>query len=235
MPNNNFVKEICLKIKKGAIMSPILFLNKNKEILNSEVNDIASEILSEFKIPNSYLFKLEDNWDKIKIDELKRFLSKWDLKSSFECQIFFIENISRLTLSASNTCLKFFEEPWKWNIIFLTSWSEGHILDTILSRVDKINFSNVSTSNKKSNFYLSLIDNLVKKWDYWILSYFYKEKLLKEDYLSFLENVIYYSKDTWLFKDLLSSLEDDMNMIKNNNVLAKGIVDKVLLKINLRK
>jgi hypothetical protein len=46
-----------------------------------------------------------------------------------------------MTLQASNSLLKFFEEPGKQNIIFLSAKSESGILDTILSRVQTVNFS----------------------------------------------------------------------------------------------
>ncbi|NCO31472.1 hypothetical protein GW891_01280 [bacterium] len=47
----------------------------------------------------------------MKIKEIKSFVEYSNSKSPFKFQIFFIENISRLTPTSSNSLLKFFEEP----------------------------------------------------------------------------------------------------------------------------
>ncbi|MBT3727533.1 hypothetical protein HOG21_07985 [bacterium] len=57
----------------------------------------------------------------MKINEIKEFVLNSNSKPPFKFQIFFIENVSRLTLKASNSLLKFFEEPSSINIIFLTN------------------------------------------------------------------------------------------------------------------
>lgn len=235
MQNNLFIENICTKIKNGDIVSPFLFLNKKGDLLNSQVIEICTSILDNLNVPLTYLFRLEDDWEKIKIDALKCFLEKWNLKSSFDCQIFLIENIWRFTLSSANTCLKFFEEPWKWNIIILTNPSESQVLDTILSRVIQINTSNVSFINKKNDFYFSLIHKFIVDSDYSLYSYFFNEKLEKSDYILFLENIILYSKEYWKFTNLLFSIEKDINNIKNNNVSPKFIIDKTLIELNLEK
>ncbi|MBT5491909.1 hypothetical protein HOA93_01265 [bacterium] len=64
-----------------------------------------------------------------------------------------------------------------------------------------------------------------------ILSYYFRNKLEKQDYLNFLENLILYSKENLAFIDYLSEIDDDINAIKQNNVNAKYVIDKWLLKI----
>ncbi|PID87472.1 hypothetical protein CSB07_01540 [Candidatus Gracilibacteria bacterium] len=234
MNNIELLNEIVLKIKSGDSISPFLFLGRNQDLVNSDVYNLGLNVLKEFDIPKNYLYRLEDNGENIKIEDIKKFLDKGNLRSYYKCQIFLIENISRFTLSASNNCLKFFEEPGIGNIIFLTNSSESQILDTIISRVTEINYSGV-IKNISNEFYISLLDNYIKNKDYSLFSYFFKEKLEKKDYISFLDNIIFYSKETGMFDDILSSLEEDINAIKNNNVSAKFIVDKYLLEIKLKK
>ncbi|MBT3728717.1 hypothetical protein HOF65_02010 [bacterium] len=64
-----------------------------------------------------------------------------------------------------------------------------------------------------------------------ILSYYFRNKLEKQDYLNFLENLILYSKENLAFIDYLSEIDEDINAIKQNNVNAKYVIDKWLLKI----
>ena len=117
---DSFLENIKTKINKGEEISPFLFLSDNLEILDAEVNTLASELLGSYGIWKEHLFCLKDNSESIKIKNMKVFLEKSHQKSSFKFQIFFIENISRMTLKAANASLKFLEEPWIWNIVFLT-------------------------------------------------------------------------------------------------------------------
>lgn len=229
---NNSIKEIIIKkINKGGQKSPFLFLAKNSEILNSDVKNLALDILKEYNIPSSYLYILEDNWKKIKVKEIKEFVEFSNSKPAYKFQIFLIENISRFTIEAWNSMLKFFEEPDETNLIFLTNRSESGILDTILSRVQTFNLW-WKDIIKKDNFLYNLIENYIKKW--WnteIISYYYRNKLEKTDYINFLENLIIYSKENLIFIDFLEEINDDINSIKQNNVNARYVVDKWLLKI----
>jgi hypothetical protein len=108
--------------------------------------------------------------------------------------------------------------------------SESWILDTILSRVQIINLWG-QNATKKNNFYYNLIKNYVKNKDIEILSYFFRNKIEKEEYIIFLENLIIYSKENFVLIDFLTEIDDDINAIKQNNVNAKYVIDKWLLRI----
>jgi hypothetical protein len=71
----------------------------------------------------------------------------------------------------------------------------------------------------------------LKNKDSELLSYFFKTKLEKDDYLDFLENLIIYSKKNLVFTDYLDEILEDITVVKTNNVNAKFIVDKWILKI----
>jgi hypothetical protein len=71
----------------------------------------------------------------------------------------------------------------------------------------------------------------LKNKDSELLSYFFKTKLEKGDYLDFLENLIIYSKKNLVFNDYLDEILEDITVVKTNNVNAKFIVDKWILKI----
>ena len=95
------------------------------ELVNSQVTSLAQELLQKYNIPLTYIYRLDDTGEKIKIAEIKRFVEPGNSLPGYTFQIFLIENISRLTLQSSNSCLKFFEEPGKHNVIFLTNNSES--------------------------------------------------------------------------------------------------------------
>lgn len=218
------------KIKKGEEISPFLFIDKNLEIANSEIKNLAFNILENLKIPKVFLYVFEDNAEKIKVEEIRRFTEKSNTKTSYKIQIFFIENISRLTIWAGNSLLKFLEEPWNQNLIFLSSTWENNILETILSRVQIINFW--WTKKKKENlFFLDLIKNYINSKNTELITYFFKNKLEKSEYINFLENLIIYAKENLVFIHYLDELLEDINLIEKNNVNAKYIVDKWILKI----
>jgi hypothetical protein len=226
--DNKIINTLLLKINKAEWISPCLFLGENLELINADVFQLAQEILQSKNIPLSYLYKLNDNWEKIKIGEIKNFIEPSNSLPWYEIQIFLIENISRFTIQSWNSCLKFFEEPWKHNVIFLTNTSESWILDTILSRVQTFQLGG-STQKNENPFFQSLIKEIVSWDNSQALNYFYKAKLEKEEYVDFLNNLIFYSKKHFVFIDKLSDIQNDIQWIQQNNVNAKYVVDKYLL------
>ncbi|HAO14265.1 MAG TPA: hypothetical protein DDE71_01665 [Tenacibaculum sp.] len=111
MTLSNTKQKIIKKVGIGEEISPFLFVGQNLELLSSDIKSLANDLFEEFSIPSVNLFVLEDNGEKIKIEEIKNFVNPSNIKTPYKFQIFFIENISRMTLQASNSCLKFFEEP----------------------------------------------------------------------------------------------------------------------------
>lgn len=216
------------KIIKKEEIPPFLFVWDDLVRLDYEIRNITKELFEEFKIDKNNLWVIEDNWESIKIEEARILQERSFKKANFIFQIFHIKNISRLTPQAANSLLKFFEEPWFGNIIFLTNTSESNVLETILSRVHTVNvFSNVIF--EKNNIYRNMIDDYINNNKIDILSYLMNEKLEKKDYILFLKNIIFYIKEKSIYVDLLDEIEDSINKIEKNNVLAKYQLDKILL------
>jgi len=76
-----------------------------------------------------------------------------------------------------------------------------------------------------------MLESYIKEKNTEILSYYFRNKLEKEEYINFLENLIIYAKENLVFIDFLSEIDEDINAIKQNNVNAKYVVDKWLLRI----
>lgn len=219
------------KLNNNVEISPLLFLWENTELLNEKVTQFWEDLLKSLDIPKVNLFTLKDLWDKIKISEIKTFLEKSNSTSPYRVQIFLIENFSRTTITWVNSCLKIFEEPWIQNLFFLTNKSESWILDTILSRVQNINLD-LKKTDIKNEFYHNLISEAIESNNYKnLIWYFNKNKLEKGDHLIFLKTLILYIKENMIMIDILDELFDDINMIENNNVIAKNISDKWILEI----
>ena len=232
---DDIFNKIIEKIDKGEEISPFLFISKNTEILNENIKNLALKILKHYEIPKEYFYvfvkEKETKSEKIWVEEIRNFSSKADIWTSFKVQIFLIENLWNLTDSAWNSLLKFFEEPWVQNIVFTTNSSEVGILDTILSRVQIINFESKS-KDKTNSFYQDLLKNYLKNNDTEIINYFFNAKIEKEEYISFLENLIIFIKNNLIFIEFLDEILEDINTIKQNNVNAKFITDKWIFKIN---
>lgn len=225
---NKILENITDKINKKQEISPCLFLGQNSELLNAKVQEFAHEMIANHNIPKNYIYTLKDTGEKIKIWEIKEFINASNSLPGYDFQIFIIENISRLTIQSSNSCLKFFEEPGKHNIIFLTNSSESGILDTILSRVQTINIA-WNKSKTTNTYYESLLQQIAEWNPQEALQYFYNFKGEKQEYIDFLENIILYAKKHFVFLDSLDEIESDLLWIKQNNVNAKYIIDKYLL------
>ncbi len=231
MNKDEILSMIKQKIENNTNFQPILFLWENK-LLEPTLEYIISNLFSYFEVDKNSIYKLLDDWNSLKISNVREFVLKWNVKSSYRFQIFVIENIQRLTLESSNSLLKFLEEPWVWNIIFLTSNSSSMILDTILSRVLSIDLRGNKVF-EKNEFYLNLIDDYINKKNANLLKYFFDDKKLeKTDYIIFFENFIYYIKTNLVYTDLLESIEESINLINKNNVLPKYEIDKILIKLN---
>ena len=212
-------------------ISPFLVVWLNTELLHEKLEIFIQSLFQEYSVDKNSIFKIQDAWWTIKIEEVKKLTSQANKKSGYLFQVFIIENISRLTLKAWNALLKFLEEPWNWNIIFLTNMWENNIIDTILSRVQVVQI----TQEKKRNIdeeYYSLIDYFAKWSPKPLTAYIFKQKLEKDDYIRFLETLLTYGNQNFVFLEFLNIIEDSINMILHNNVLPKYLVDKIILSIS---
>lgn len=235
MNSLEFIKKIKNSIKSGEEISPVLFVWSDLSKVHFEINEIILKLFEDFNVDKNNIFSLIDDWSNIKIEEVKAFMAKSFIKSNFKFQIFYIENISRLTIKASNSMLKFLEEPWVGNIILLSNSWENNILDTIISRVQILNIEAKKISAKNLMYY-EMIDDYILNNDIRIFSYFYNEKLETLDYKNFLINLLLYIKDNIskldnTVLDLIWEIEESITWIEKNNLLAKYQVDKILLKM----
>ncbi len=227
---NNLIELITQKLETKEEISPFLFLWTQIDKVNTDILNLSLELCKNLGINENFIFKFENPEWKIKVKDIKQFLEKVFITPTFKAQIFIIENISKMTEESANSCLKVFEEPPNWNIIFLTSESESSILDTILSRCTIINL-NQDNIFEVNQAYYDMIDDYIRWINHDLASYVFKEKLEKENYINLLKNLIIYLKEKLIFLDLIEQINEDINWIQKNNLLPKYVVDKYIIKI----
>jgi hypothetical protein len=58
---NNILDKLSEKIDRGEEISPLLFIGKNLNLLNSKVEDLAKSLLKKYGIPTAYFYVLKDS------------------------------------------------------------------------------------------------------------------------------------------------------------------------------
>lgn len=225
---NSIIDNIIEKLNRKEEIAPFLFLWSTP----MDIEKLSFELSDKLDINKNFIFTFKDSKEKIKVKDIKEFLERVFIAPTYKAQIFIIENISRMTEESANSCLKIFEEPPFWNIIFLTSESESSILETILSRCTIININSFDKF-ERSEFYYSMIDDYIRGINHTLASYIFKEKLEKEDYINILKNIILYLKEKLISLDLIEKINEDINWIQKNNLLPKYVVDKYIMKLKL--
>lgn len=229
--NRDIFQKIQINMETQEVFQPILFLSDNLELFHQELKNFIYSFFSDQNIDKNYLYVLSDHGEKIKINEVREFFWKWVMKPSFWNQVFLIENILRATQETYASSLKFLEEPWVWNIVFLTAQSEAWIPETILSRLQIIHFSSEKIK-QKNDFFYQLIDDYFWKRNMNLFKYFFQDKKIqKEDYINFLDTFIFYIQENLIFWDILEKVIETKELIEKNNALPKYEIDRLFLKI----
>ncbi len=219
---------ICEAIRKGQVLAPFLFVWPNQELVNAKIRELTGWLLSEHDIDTNSLFMLSDDTQAIKIQEMREFISKSNEKPRFAFQVFFIENIGRMTTQSANAALKFFEEPGVGNIIFLSNASEAWVLPTVLSRVQTIRVDGGSSDDYDGQ-YDDMVEQYFSGWDIGLISFLYSFKWETGDYKNILRSIIAYIQRTGNHALILEELEKDIQGLHSNNLSGKYVVDKYLL------
>jgi len=103
--------------------------------------EFASFILNASPFSHPDFFYLEPQNNKIKIEEIRNLIGFISLTSSVaKFKVAIIDRADRMTLDAQHCLLKTLEEPKGKAVIILIAESEHFLLETIISRCQKIKF-----------------------------------------------------------------------------------------------
>ncbi len=230
MDNNQIFSRLDSYIEHRGGQAPFLFLWDSMELFMSQLENHLRSLCQQYGVDSQSVFTLPDTGETLKIETVKSFIARGDMQPRQSFQVFLIEQIGRMTTQAQNACLKFFEEPGQGNIILLTNTNENGILDTILSRVQTI-YTSRGTQKESGAFYLSLIDNYITHNDTNLFTYFFENKLEKQEYIDFLQALIRYITTHGTHISLLDELEEDISGIMKNNLNGRYIVDRYIMEL----
>lgn len=201
---------------------------------------IDKNIYSDLKIiePDGMWIKKEQ------LDELQKEFSTKSVESNKK--VYIINEAEKLNVQASNSMLKFLEEPEEGIIAILITNNVYQLLSTIVSRCQIISLAkstdkniNIDLDEEELDIHLQTINNFVKylekeKLDTIIMSNKLWHDLYKErkDYILGFELLLIYYKDILNFKlnrklELFNNYKEDIEKISNNNTF-----NNLIYKIN---
>lgn len=237
--DNEDAFEIALSFAK-TLLCPNNYTNNNKCVDCTQCQKIDRNIFSDIQIINP-----DGMWiKKEQLDSLQKEFSKKSIESNKK--IYIINNAELLNVQASNSILKFLEEPEENIIAILITKNIYQLLPTIVSRCQII-------SLKKNNNQEKIIDEEIKEKLEYInnfVKYLEKEKINamlmtqklwhdyfkeRKDYIVGYELILIYYKDILNFKlnrkiELFSDYKEEIEIIANNNTFNNLIykINKVI-------
>lgn len=131
------------------------------------VNNTISNIYEGTNLTPHYNIKLiQSESREIKIDQIREIIEFLQLKSE-KGKVVIIEKAENMNIESSNALLKTLEEPPSNSLIILTTSNQAKLLPTILSRLKKIKFRNLSDEEIREILTLKgvneeKLDNLIK-------------------------------------------------------------------------
>ncbi|MBE6159480.1 MAG: hypothetical protein E7157_00310 [Lactobacillales bacterium] len=232
---NEDALDIAISFAK-TLLCPNNYTNNNQCVNCTQCQKIDKNIFSDIKIiePDGMWIKKEQ------LDELQREFSKKSVESNKK--IYIINNAELLNVQASNSILKFLEEPEENIIAILVTKNIYQLLTTIVSRCQIISL--------KKNKEKEIIDEEIKeKLEYVnnFIKYLEKEKIEtllmtqklwheyfkeRKDYINGYELILIYYKDVLNFKlnrqiELFNEYKEEIEVIANNNTF-----NNLIYKIN---
>ena len=232
---NEDALDIAISFAK-TLLCPNNYTNNSKCVNCTQCQKIDKNIFSDIKIiePDGMWIKKEQ------LDELQKEFSKKSVESNKK--IYIINNAELLNVQASNSILKFLEEPEENIIAILVTKNIYQLLTTIVSRCQIISLKKnkeKETIDEEVKEKLEYVNNFIK--------YLEKEKIEtllmtqklwheyfkeRKDYINGYELILIYYKDVLNFKlnrqiELFSEYKEEIEVIANNNTF-----NNLIYKIN---
>ncbi|MHA5130764.1 DNA polymerase III subunit delta' [Oenococcus oeni] len=189
MPNQvskvNDLKHFFLHlIESGKLSHAYLFLGEDPREIHNLIAAISSRILREktgddvFENANLIEVKIPEGKKTLSVDQMRTVRDIFAEKSEHP-QIAVIDDADKMTDSAANSILKFIEEPYDRQYIFLQARNRNRVLPTILSRVQLINIP----KQKKSEISEQLVDKGIQEDEAIFISWISKSISQADDLL----------------------------------------------------
>ena len=217
-------------------------LCKEHYMNNKNCNDCNKCLLID-KGYDEDLIVIEPDTSTIKKEQIVDLKNKMSLKSSNDNnRVYIIKQAECMNPSASNSLLKFIEEPENGIYGILITTNRKQILETILSRCVLIQLKdkkNINLDKEEVSNLTFFIKNLINKKEEelpYLKEHFFKYYETREKILNAFQNIEliidsrinnYYQKDTVFSKDLCDIIENSLSDVSLNNlILVLDIVVK---------
>jgi len=209
------------------IFPSTLIIAKNKETVNTKINQICSDLNHKFSQnnPDILLINQDSGWGIDQIRKISNFL--FQKPFSHQSKIIIILEAQNLNIESQNALLKILEEPGKDNYIILSTNKIKSILPTIISRCQTIKISEKLNIETKKN--IDITGDLIKD-----LTLSEKLGKNKDDILPLLENELHFlqqdiiknpnQKNIYLTKKIIKAIQ----MI-NSNVDPRNALDYIFI------
>ncbi|AUM62263.1 DNA polymerase III subunit delta' [Spiroplasma monobiae] len=231
-------------IKENKFYHSIIISNENQNELNEISTEITRQIycssksfendscdwcLKVIKGNNLNTFFIGDGSTKISKEEIKELIIRFSSTGLEENKnkVYIIANGENLSESASNSILKFLEEPPKNTYAIILTNDRNQILSTIKSRCKLFSIENDSEKLELDSQIINLVINKDKSG---LLEYLIDfKKMDKNEIIRILKNTFNISLELNM-KYLQEMLLDSINEIKNSNYINL-ILENLFIKI----
>lgn len=231
--NNSNALDIAISFAK-MLFCPYNYSNNKKCVNCTQCNKINKNIYDDLKI-----IEADGLWiKKEQLDQLQKSFNTKSIESNKK--IYIINNAEKLNVQASNSILKFLEEPEDGIIAILLTNNMYQLLDTIISRCQIIslnkeniseNLNNIEELEQVSKFVLYLeknkLETLLMTQKLW--HDYFKDRV---SYINAFELLLLYYKDVLNFK-LKKQLENYGNYIESIEYVSNNNnIHNIIYKIN---
>lgn len=136
---STFAQELAQQLTGEFVYNDILFVRDLSQ-LTGKKHTLKIEAGDDITLENG------QTYEDIGAREIREWMAK---SSAGSYKVLILENIERMTPSAANAFLKYFEEPFPGTLIIATTKNKSELLDTIVSRALLIAFDYVSDEEVK--------------------------------------------------------------------------------------
>ena len=129
------------------------------QVINDEQKKIIVNLVDKRLFPN--IFVIEPDGTKIKKEQIANLKSSFAMTSQFTTlKVYIIKNAEKMNKEATNSILKFLEDPYEDTIGFFVTPEKNNILDTVISRCENISVNyDLNGSSITNDDLIEIIDN----------------------------------------------------------------------------
>ncbi len=219
------------------------------QVINDEQKKIIVNLIDKRLFPN--IFMIEPDGTKIKKEQIANLKSSFAMTSQFTTlKVYIIKNAEKMNKEATNSILKFLEDPYEDTIGFFVTPEKNNILDTVISRCENISVNyDLNGSSITNDDLIEIIDNyLIRIEKNNNSSILINQEIVlanikdRKDIVEFIKSVFYIYNEAFRMK--LSNkakldekysfiYEQNINCLHKKNDLLKELLNELNYNVNI--